>query len=218
MPRGTPGQRPHDLTGQLIIHGVTRPVVAAGRIALQRPSTRGFAPTFLQSEGYRIRRAQQMLGVLKMYDNIEVHVDLIFGPGGWDLRQHGCGNSYGCDADPSQPGYYYCPGGGSSAHSERGVGQSERKSFGGKREGRPRGHSTIHSTCAGPLSDQRWPGSPGTDASGQDRPEERLPGFPRPPSSGPGYERLRSVTAAAATSTRSRCSGERRNRDAEAIA
>ena len=50
----------------------------------------------LSLKDYRIKGLSKMLGVLKMYDNIEVHVDLVFGPAqARVLRQRDLSHSYG---------------------------------------------------------------------------------------------------------------------------
>jgi polyisoprenoid-binding protein YceI len=66
------------LHGALIIHGVTRKVDLPGTIQLQGPRARVRSDFPLRLKDYRIGGLSKMLGVLKMYDDIEVHVDLVF--------------------------------------------------------------------------------------------------------------------------------------------
>src|SRR5256885_11616462 len=66
------------LRGRLTIHGVTRDVGIAARawIAPDTIRVRGDFP--LNLKDYRIAGLSKMLGILKMHENIEVHVDLVF--------------------------------------------------------------------------------------------------------------------------------------------
>jgi polyisoprenoid-binding protein YceI len=66
------------LHGALIIHGVTRKVDLPGTIQLQGSKARVRSDFPLRLKDYRIGGLSKMLGVLKMYDDIEVHVDLVF--------------------------------------------------------------------------------------------------------------------------------------------
>ena len=70
------------LRGQLMIHGVTRMVALPGWVQFSGAQARVRSDFPLSLKEYRIKGLSKMLGVLKMYDNIEVHVDLLFGPGG----------------------------------------------------------------------------------------------------------------------------------------
>ena len=70
------------LDGKLMIHGVTKTVALPGWVQLSGGQARVRSEFPLSLKEYRIKGLSKMLGVLKMYDNIEVHVDLIFGPGG----------------------------------------------------------------------------------------------------------------------------------------
>jgi polyisoprenoid-binding protein YceI len=83
MPRdGTRDSTALILRGQLMIHGVTRTVALPGWVQFSGAQARVRSEFPLSLKEYRIKGLSKMLGVLKMYDNIEVHVDLIFGPGG----------------------------------------------------------------------------------------------------------------------------------------
>ena len=67
------------LHGALVIHGVTRTVDLPGTIQFQGSQARVRSDFPLRLKDYRIGGLSKMLGVLKMYDDIEVHVDLLFG-------------------------------------------------------------------------------------------------------------------------------------------
>ncbi len=67
------------LHGALVIHGVTRKVDLPGTIQFHGSTARVRADFPLKLKDYRIGGLSKMLGVLKMYDDIEVHVDLLFG-------------------------------------------------------------------------------------------------------------------------------------------
>jgi polyisoprenoid-binding protein YceI/CheY-like chemotaxis protein len=69
------------LYGLLTIHGVTRKVALPGWVQFSGAQARVRSEFPLSLKEYRIKGLSKMLGVLKMYDNIEVHVDLIFGTG-----------------------------------------------------------------------------------------------------------------------------------------
>jgi polyisoprenoid-binding protein YceI len=79
---GTQDSTALTLHGQLMIHGVTKTVALPGRVQFSGAQARVRSDFPLSLKEYRIKGLSKMLGVLKMYDNIEVHVDLIFGPGG----------------------------------------------------------------------------------------------------------------------------------------
>jgi polyisoprenoid-binding protein YceI len=66
------------LHGSLAIHGVTRRVDLPGTIQFQGPKARVRSDFPVRLKDYRIGGLSKMLGVLKMYDDIEVHVDLVF--------------------------------------------------------------------------------------------------------------------------------------------
>lgn len=67
------------LHGAFTIHGVTRPADLPGRVLVGREHSRVWAGTPLNLKDYQIGGLSKMLGVLKMHENIEVHVDVTFG-------------------------------------------------------------------------------------------------------------------------------------------
>jgi polyisoprenoid-binding protein YceI len=75
---------PVTLHGTLDIHGVTRPVELPGTIEFQGTNARVRSTFPLNLKDYKIGGLSKMLGMLKMHENIEVHVDLVFqlGPSG----------------------------------------------------------------------------------------------------------------------------------------
>jgi polyisoprenoid-binding protein YceI len=66
------------LHGVLVIHGVDRKVDLPGTLQFQGSKARVRLDFPLNLKDYRIGGLSKMLGVLKMYDDIEVHVDLLF--------------------------------------------------------------------------------------------------------------------------------------------
>ena len=76
---GTPDSVAAMLHGALVIHGVTRKVDLPGTVEFEGPKARVRSDFPLSLKDYRIGGLSKMLGVLKMYDDIEVHVDLVFG-------------------------------------------------------------------------------------------------------------------------------------------
>ena len=75
---GTPDSLTATLHGALVIHGVTRKVALPGRLQLRGTQARVQSDFPLNLKDYRIGGLSKMLGVLKMYENIEVHVDVLF--------------------------------------------------------------------------------------------------------------------------------------------
>jgi polyisoprenoid-binding protein YceI len=69
---------PVTLHGTLSIHGVTRPVDLPGSIEFKGANARVRTDFPLNLKEYRIGGLSKMLGILKMHENIEVHVDLVF--------------------------------------------------------------------------------------------------------------------------------------------
>ena len=67
------------LHGALVIHGVTRKADLPGTIQFEGSRARVRSNFPLSLKDYRIGGLSKMLGVLKMYDDIEVHVALLFG-------------------------------------------------------------------------------------------------------------------------------------------
>jgi polyisoprenoid-binding protein YceI len=79
---GSPDSTALTLHGKLMIHGITRTVALPGWVQLSAGRARVRSEFPLSLKEYGIKGLSKMLGVLKMYDNIEVHVDVVFGPGG----------------------------------------------------------------------------------------------------------------------------------------
>jgi polyisoprenoid-binding protein YceI len=68
------------LYGELRIHGVTRSVALPATVQFTDSTTRLRSDFPLNLKDYRIGGLSRMLGMLRMYEDIEVHVDLVFGP------------------------------------------------------------------------------------------------------------------------------------------
>jgi polyisoprenoid-binding protein YceI len=66
------------LHGALVIHGVTRKVDVPATVRFELPKARVRSSFPLSLKDYHIGGLSKMLGVLKMYDDIKVHVDLLF--------------------------------------------------------------------------------------------------------------------------------------------
>jgi polyisoprenoid-binding protein YceI len=66
------------LQGQLRIHGVTREVKLPGTIQFTGTDARVRTEFPLNLKDYRIGGLSKLLGMLKMYEDIEVHADLVF--------------------------------------------------------------------------------------------------------------------------------------------
>lgn len=66
------------LQGQLRIHGVTQPVELPGSIQFTGTAARVRTDFPLNLKDYRIGGLSKMLGMLKMYEEIKVHADLVF--------------------------------------------------------------------------------------------------------------------------------------------
>jgi polyisoprenoid-binding protein YceI len=81
---GTPDSSAVTLHGKLLIHGVTRTVALPGWVKFTGSEARVRSDFPLSLKEYRIKGLSKMLGVLKMYDNIDVHVDVLFGLAGSD--------------------------------------------------------------------------------------------------------------------------------------
>ena len=67
------------LHGRFVIHGVTRDADLPGQVILSGGAAQVRAGTPLNLKDYRIGGLSKMLGVLKMNEHIEVHVDVTFG-------------------------------------------------------------------------------------------------------------------------------------------
>ena len=70
------------LHGQLTIHGVMREVDLPARVWVGTDTIRVRSDFPLNLKDHRIGGLSKMLGVLKMHEHIEVHVDLAFVPAG----------------------------------------------------------------------------------------------------------------------------------------
>jgi polyisoprenoid-binding protein YceI len=66
------------LHGALVIHGVSRNVDLPGTVRLAGSTARVRTDFPLNLKDYQIGGLSKMLGMLKMYENIEVHSDLVF--------------------------------------------------------------------------------------------------------------------------------------------
>ncbi len=75
---GTPDSVAAVLHGSLLIHGVTRPVDLPATVRFDGAKARVHSDFPLNLKDYHIGGLSKMLGVLKMYEDIEVHVDLLF--------------------------------------------------------------------------------------------------------------------------------------------
>jgi len=71
---------PAILHGHLTIHGVTREVDLPARLWVATDTIRVRSDFPLNLKDHRIGGLSKMLGVLKMHEHIEVHVDLVFAP------------------------------------------------------------------------------------------------------------------------------------------
>jgi polyisoprenoid-binding protein YceI len=69
---------PVTLIGTFILHGVTRPVELPGVIEFRGPTARVRSDFPLNLKDYHIGGLSKMLGLLKMDEHIEVHVNLVF--------------------------------------------------------------------------------------------------------------------------------------------
>lgn len=70
------------LHGRFAIHGVTRPADLPARVLLTPGGARVWADTPLNLRDYHIGGLSKMLGILKMHERIEVHVDITFAAAG----------------------------------------------------------------------------------------------------------------------------------------
>ena len=68
------------LHGKFIIHGVTREVSFPSHVAAEGDGWRLRASLPMNLKEYEIKGLSKMLGILKMNELIQVHVDLLFGP------------------------------------------------------------------------------------------------------------------------------------------
>jgi polyisoprenoid-binding protein YceI len=75
------------LQGRFIIHGVTREATLPASVVFLPGGLRVRADTPLNLKDYSIGGLSKMLGMLKMYEEIVVHVDLVFGAAPDDRTQ-----------------------------------------------------------------------------------------------------------------------------------
>jgi polyisoprenoid-binding protein YceI len=68
------------LHGRFIIHGVTRDATVPASVAFHREGIRVRGATPLNLKDYKIGGLSKALGILKMQEEIVIHVDLLFGP------------------------------------------------------------------------------------------------------------------------------------------
>ncbi|HSB55810.1 MAG TPA: YceI family protein [Gemmatimonadales bacterium] len=66
------------LHGRFLIHGVTREADLPARVQVGSSGARVWAETPLSLKDYHIGGLSKMLGILKMHDEIQVHVDVTF--------------------------------------------------------------------------------------------------------------------------------------------
>jgi len=69
---------PVTLKGRLTIHGVAREVELPGSLVLTTDRARVHADFPLNLKDYKIGGLSKMMGMLRMYEDIEVHVDVTF--------------------------------------------------------------------------------------------------------------------------------------------
>ena len=77
---GTPDSIPVTLRGALTLHGVTHDVSLPGYVSLEGDAYRVRSDFPLNLKDYRIGGLSKLLGMLKMDEHIEVHVNLTFTP------------------------------------------------------------------------------------------------------------------------------------------
>ena len=75
---GTPENLATTLQGVLVIHGVTRRVALPANLRFGDSQVRVQSDFPLNLKDYRIGGLSKLFGILKMYENIEVHVDVVF--------------------------------------------------------------------------------------------------------------------------------------------
>jgi polyisoprenoid-binding protein YceI len=66
------------LSGQFTIHGVKRSVDLQGRVIMAGERIRVLADTPMNLKDYQIGGLSKMLGMLKMSEHIEVHIEVVF--------------------------------------------------------------------------------------------------------------------------------------------
>jgi polyisoprenoid-binding protein YceI len=70
-----------ELQGRFTIHGVTRDASIPATVVTQPDAIRVRGETPLSLKDYKIEGLSKLMGMLKMYDRIVVHLDLTFAPG-----------------------------------------------------------------------------------------------------------------------------------------
>lgn len=80
----TPGAMFGDTTGvtlhgKFIIHGITKAADLPGKLLLTPAEARIWAGAPMNLKDYKIGGLSKALGILKMHENIEVHIDVTFG-------------------------------------------------------------------------------------------------------------------------------------------
>ena len=86
------------LRGRFLIHGVTRSADLPGRVLLTGAGARVWADTPLNLKDYHIGGLSKLLGILRMHETIEVHVDVTF------TSDPGDPGDTGHTSDPGDPG------------------------------------------------------------------------------------------------------------------
>jgi polyisoprenoid-binding protein YceI len=81
-PTGSGDSIPVTLKGRLTLHGVERPVELPGWVVLGQDRAHVRTDFPLNLKDYKIGGLSKMMGMLRMYEDIKVHVDLTFGLGG----------------------------------------------------------------------------------------------------------------------------------------
>lgn len=77
-PAGTGDSVPVTLKGRLTLHGMERRVELPGSVAFAEGAVRVRSDFPLNLKDYKIGGLTKMLGMLRMYEDIKVHVDLTF--------------------------------------------------------------------------------------------------------------------------------------------
>jgi polyisoprenoid-binding protein YceI len=77
-PGGTGDSVPVTLKGRLTIHGVERPVELPGWVRLGADQAHVHSDFPLNLKDYKIGGLSKMMGMLRMYEDIKVHVDVTF--------------------------------------------------------------------------------------------------------------------------------------------
>jgi polyisoprenoid-binding protein YceI len=80
---------PVTLQGRFIIHGVTREASLPANVTLGPDGVRVRGTTPLNLKDYEIGGLTKMMGMLKMHEEIVVHVDLVFEPAAASASQAG---------------------------------------------------------------------------------------------------------------------------------